>query len=51
MLNSHVMFQCKECLGNTVKFFGGVILNNSSGSVFGGSSFSRDGQKGMKQYP
>lgn len=45
------MVQHYDNLGNTVKLLGGVILNNSAGSVFGGSSFFREGRKGMKQYP
>ena len=45
------MFQCYDNPGNTVKLLGVAILNNLAGSVFGGSSFSREGRKGMKQYP
>lgn len=49
-LNLLAVFQCYDNLDNTVKLLDVVILNNPSGSVFGGSSFSREGWKGMKPY-
>ena len=44
------MFQHYDNLGNIVKLLGAAILNNSAGSVFGGSSFSGEGWKGVKRY-